>query len=123
MSVTATALSTFAAAAGDPRFSPLAREIAVDLAREALRVEKDRLSRVADVMEALRYGNEAHITADARAVISEARIWLIDCGYSGGAVEDLSDRQVCRIVARHVDGGIDGFVEICGEALPTPPQV
>lgn len=114
---TTTALHTFALAASDPRLSPLAREIALDLARDKAAEEAARLRTVARLMESLAYGHAVEATPDLTAVLEEARGWVADCGYTGDAWA-LSDRQVSRIIARHVDGGIDGWVECCAALLP-----
>lgn len=44
----------------------------------------------------------------AAEVVSEARGWLIDCGYPG--VRGMSDADALRTVARHWDGGFRGFI-------------
>jgi hypothetical protein len=48
-----------------------------------------------------------------REEIDAMRDWIADCqwgeGEDDGWIDDLSDQQVIRGVARHYDGGTDGF--------------
>lgn len=46
--------------------------------------------------------------------IFEARAWLKDCDWPDideEGIDDLSDGEVVRAVARHFEGGISGFIQ------------
>jgi hypothetical protein len=55
------------------------------------------------------YMNDPRITPE---VISAMREWVSDCSWGEGPeeIEEMSDTQIVRGVARHFDGGIEEFL-------------
>jgi hypothetical protein len=51
--------------------------------------------------------------------LKEAREWIAECQWrdidSEEDVEELSDEEITEGIAKHFDGGIESFKEICKE--------
>lgn len=74
--------------------------------------DRKRLLALAVILEDHAAGWPLASHPDVTLVLEEGRAHIADCGYSGD-VAALSDRSVARILKRHVEDGISGFVALC----------
>lgn len=65
--------------------------------------------------------NDADNLAIAPIAAGEARGWLTDCGFDEDVLDDLTDRQIHRLVSRTYDGGWEAFLTAI-EGLYSPPN-
>lgn len=60
-------------------------------------------------------------TAPSAAAVTEARGWLLDCGFDEDSLDELADWHVADVLIRNYEGGWAAFALAIGE-LPEQPS-